>query len=713
MVLSAMSSFPSVADMLNRPHKLTFILRDVGKNPLKNIKYQIRDLHDKVVQEGSTDGQGQIKFESKAGIRLNLYLQPLEKGEMRKYKEFTIQSADGTVIWTTSLLVTETELKPERSAGEYWRGTYEVKRGDTLSDVAKRYGTRVSTLLELNPSIKDKDEISVGAILRVPPNKQSNDRNSERKNPPKPKQPVDETHGSTPSASSSVKSSQSDQIASNSSASSVQSRAAAPSASQGVSPHTNAQPRQVQQQKTTPNADSQTINKIESSNQDGNSVTTLTPECVCKKYDLIWGAKVSCAFRKKVVEISKRINCDPNDLMAVMAVETGRSFLPYQLSNKKGHSQPKSASEVTEQMVSERAVGLIQFTRAAVNELNAQLAKQQKSSVTKLKLAKMSAVEQLDYVELHIKTAADRLMQGRRLSLSDLYTSVFAPAHMGKSEDAVLYHAGTKAYSANRSVDIGDGRGGKPDGKITKAELAKRTLDIKQEGMSHHSNYSDHEGERVPTTATQAQTLKSEGASEKSGCKDGCSLRNSSALSAGDKKWVEPLDRMVLRTAALASPRGAMFGMTRNGGTKPHQGIDIVAEVGKTPVKAVAKGKITTVFSSSTYGNVVVLAVGLDDLPQKQKQAFEQYRTNTSQIAYFFYAHLHSINVQQNAEVSAGVQIAIAGNTGSTAVSCRTVETGSHLHFEVRDKDGIFAGMRNRLDPKYFLNIQYPRNFNP
>ena len=160
MVLSAMSSFPSVADMLNRPHKLTFILRDVGKNPLKNIKYQIRDLHDKVVQEGSTDGQGQIKFESKAGIRLNLYLQPLEKGEMRKYKEFTTQSTDGTVIWTTSLLVTETELKPEGSAGEYWRGTYEVKRGDTLSDVAKRYGTRVSTLLELNPSIKDKDEIS-------------------------------------------------------------------------------------------------------------------------------------------------------------------------------------------------------------------------------------------------------------------------------------------------------------------------------------------------------------------------------------------------------------------------------------------------------------------------------------------------------------------------------------------------------------------------
>ena len=469
---------------------------------------------------------------------------------------------------------------------------YEVKRGDTLSDVAKRYGTRVSTLLELNPSIKDKDEISVGAILRVPPNKQSNDRNSERKNPPKPKQPVDETHGSTQSASPSVNSSQSDQIASNSSASSVQSRAAAPSASQGVSPHTNAQPRQVQQQKTTPNADSQTINKIESSNQDGNSVTTLTPECVCKKYDLIWGAKVSCAFRKKVVEISKRINCDPNDLMAVMAVETGRSFLPYQLSNKKGHSQPKSASEVTEQMVSERAVGLIQFTRAAVNELNAQLAKQQKSSVTKLKLAKMSAVEQLDYVELHIKTAADRLMQGRRLSLSDLYTSVFAPAHMGKSEDAVLYHAGTKAYSANRSVDIGDGRGGKPDGKITKAELAKRTLDIKQEGMSHHSNYSDHEGERVPTTATQAQTLKSEGASEKSECKDGCSLVKQIKMSSTSLCY--PL---VVRATHDYHQSPRKFGSNRdklkNGRIvhRLHAGVDLYAPAG-TIVRAVADGVV-------------------------------------------------------------------------------------------------------------------------
>ena len=185
MVLPSMCSFPNATSFLDRPHKLTLILRDVGKNPLKSIKYEIRDLHNKVVQAGSTDGKGQIKLQSKAGIRLNLYLQPLEKGEMRRYKEFTTQSADGSVIWTTSLLLTETQLKPEGAAGDYWRGTYQVKKGDTLYGIAKRYGTKVATLLELNRSIKDKDQIPEGIILNVPPNKQSTDRNSERKNPPK------------------------------------------------------------------------------------------------------------------------------------------------------------------------------------------------------------------------------------------------------------------------------------------------------------------------------------------------------------------------------------------------------------------------------------------------------------------------------------------------------------------------------------------------
>lgn len=423
---------------------------------------------------------------------------------MRKYKEFTIQSADGTVIWTTSLLVTETELKPERSAGEYWRGTYEVKRGDTLSDVAKRYGTRVSTLLELNPSIKDKDEISVGAILRVPPNKQSNDRNSERKNPPKPKQPVDETHGSTQSASPSVNSSQSDQIASNSSASSVQSRAAAPSASQGVSPHTNAQPRQVQQQKTTPNADSQTINKIESSNQDGNSVTTLTPECVCKKYDLIWGAKVSCAFRKKVVEIAKSLwgegRCKEmaNALMAVMNVETAGTFSASKIELKATGRLRKNGSPVRQYMplskqeILDKAenfkgvVGLIQFTEIAIKALNQNF----NLNLTKRKLALMSPTEQLSYVEHYFKLgdAYKKIQRG-----DDIYLHVFAPKGVGKPDDYVLYRKNDpkhpEYYSENASVDYDS------NSLITNSEILSRLHQSINDGSANdnRSDFKDHE----------------------------------------------------------------------------------------------------------------------------------------------------------------------------------------------------------------------------
>lgn len=57
-------------------------------------------------------------------------------------------------------------------------------------------------------------------------------------------------------------------------------------------------------------------------------------DCVCKQYDLVYGRKVSCAFRKKVVLISKELGLPQekyegaNWLMTVMALETNKSFNP-------------------------------------------------------------------------------------------------------------------------------------------------------------------------------------------------------------------------------------------------------------------------------------------------------------------------------------------------------------------------------------------------
>lgn len=45
--------------------------------------------------------------------------------------------------------------------------TYKVKSGDTLSKIAKRYGTSVSAIQKLNPSIKNINKIRVGQVIKV------------------------------------------------------------------------------------------------------------------------------------------------------------------------------------------------------------------------------------------------------------------------------------------------------------------------------------------------------------------------------------------------------------------------------------------------------------------------------------------------------------------------------------------------------------------
>lgn len=56
--------------------------------------------------------------------------------------------------------------------------------------------------------------------------------------------------------------------------------------------------------------------------------------CDCQKYDLIWGGKVSCEFRKKVVQIEKNLGLPQTNhegasrLMTIMTLESAYSFNP-------------------------------------------------------------------------------------------------------------------------------------------------------------------------------------------------------------------------------------------------------------------------------------------------------------------------------------------------------------------------------------------------
>jgi len=51
-------------------------------------------------------------------------------------------------------------------------GSYKIKKGDTLSSIAKARGTTVAAIMKANPNIKDKNKIRLGAGLKGVPGAQ-------------------------------------------------------------------------------------------------------------------------------------------------------------------------------------------------------------------------------------------------------------------------------------------------------------------------------------------------------------------------------------------------------------------------------------------------------------------------------------------------------------------------------------------------------------
>ncbi|WP_449388389.1 hypothetical protein [Chryseobacterium lineare] len=234
--------------------------------------------------------------------------------------------------------------------------------------------------------------------------------------------------------------------------------------------------------------------------QEGRSVVVVkeqeTPKtnhnCVCKSYDLIWGEKVSCEFRKKVVEIctdlwgeDKKILM-ANGMMAVMYVESATTFSASKIELKptgklKSNGNPiygyRGLTKNEILSLNENfsgAVGLIQFTPAAINALN----KEFSLSLTKRQLALMTEIEQLNYVKKYFQLDSANT---KIKTSEDIYLHVFAPEGINKSEDYVLYERHTnpttkaektdnRNYNANKSVDNENNN----DGKIQRSEILGR-----------------------------------------------------------------------------------------------------------------------------------------------------------------------------------------------------------------------------------------------
>lgn len=164
---------------------------------------------------------------------------------------------------------------------------------------------------------------------------------------------------------------------------------------------------------------------------------------------LAWGAKVSPAFREKVRALAADLRCDPSDLMACMAWESGRSFRPDVLN-----------------MAGSGAVGLIQFMPTTAGNLKTSCAA----------LAKMTAEQQLDYVAKYFAPYVGRLH-----TLADIYMVILWPRAVGEPDSYVLFDKDDldhpARYRQNAGLDINH------DGHCTKAEAAAKVIAIRAEGL--------------------------------------------------------------------------------------------------------------------------------------------------------------------------------------------------------------------------------------
>jgi hypothetical protein len=165
---------------------------------------------------------------------------------------------------------------------------------------------------------------------------------------------------------------------------------------------------------------------------------------------LAWGARVSKDFVARLNKLCKTFQWDAEKadwLMACMAFESAGTFSP-SIRNAAGSG----------------ARGLIQFMPRTAQGLG----------TTTEELAKMTAVEQLDWVEKYFRPYRHRVK-----TMSDMYMAILWPAAVGKVEEFVLFSGGI-AYRQNAGLDTNK------DGIITKREAAAKVAQRLVMGKERH-----------------------------------------------------------------------------------------------------------------------------------------------------------------------------------------------------------------------------------
>jgi murein DD-endopeptidase MepM/ murein hydrolase activator NlpD len=408
------------------------------------------------------------------------------------------------------------------------------------------------------------------------------------------------------------------------------------------------------------------------------NISSKPSSCHCKTNDLIWSSKVSCEFLRKVIEISKRQNIDPNNLMAAMAHETGGTFDPT-CGTFNSHRDESL----------EGYVGLIQIGKDAAKDI----------SITRTKLLKMSQIEQLDYVEKYLERP---MVKGKLNTLVDFYLAVLFPVDCGKGnepnhvvfdnslpitykEDGKpiknLNYWRNKGYEANKAF-LKEGK--KEDGKTYVWEIAQNIQKWYDDGKLN-----------------KQKIFK-------------CDFNFLYKEVKKDSKWHDPVDNPMLCLYTQNGnyrPRYNVFGTVRKERSNHnHQGIDLLAIPGSN-VYACVDADIEFVSNQDGYGKVICLKVKDTKAFLERKKEYKLVYENDGELLkgdgfnfdgdiFLFYAHLQSTFIKTNdKEVKCGDIIGTNGTSGYGSTK------DPHLHFEIRNKSAA-PGLSHRCHPGYFINFK-------
>lgn len=170
-----------------------------------------------------------------------------------------------------------------------------------------------------------------------------------------------------------------------------------------------------------------------------------------------------------------------------------------------------------------------------------------------------------------------------------------------------------------------------------------------------------------------------------------------------------PLQTMKIRWDGLNPSKGGMvtlnsprFGMTRNGGTRAHLGIDLDASIG-TPIFAVADGVIEYVDIGHPKLGIHIF------LKFKPVAAWRGYLAragveDSDGVLFAHYAHLSIANVQKGQRVRRKMLIGLTGVSGSAD------QAYPHLHFEfckISSAGKGVIGLHNRIDPERIFRVDF------